>query len=129
MTDIHVLVIEPDNAADPEAHNVARFDLIDNGQATMDAVGGYVQAIPGHTFGGWLLLCDEDAKSKGLPLNWTATAVAQRLGLGLMPGDILRGRCLFVGTEGQEFADFPPEATAEVIHLFGGFVDAPDGGQ
>ena len=56
-------------------------------------VGGYIEPV---SFDGWVILCNENGKLEGLPVN-------MRLG----NVDVLVGTIVVLGTEGEEFTDCP----------------------
>lgn len=64
------IIITPEGVQTPVApRNGTDFDLTECQQA----VGGYIQAV--QTRDGRLLICDEEGKLKGKPVNRTATAL------------------------------------------------------
>lgn len=71
----------------------------------MDLVGGYIECVP------WdldtLMIMDEDGKTKGLGCNFGWC------------GDIIVGPVVWVGIDGEEFADVDPDVLYEVESFTG----------
>lgn len=78
------------------------------GHEQLDAVrkligGGYIEIVS--LFPGVVLICDEDGKGKGLPVNYGGTAMLARW---LQHGDFLVGTVLLAGSDGRgDLADLP----------------------
>ena len=53
------------------------------------AVGGYIEIVP--TRDGRLLVCNEEGKLKGLPVNWKATELTRGI---LAAEDLVVGDCV-----------------------------------
>jgi hypothetical protein len=63
-------------------------------------VGGYIETIPVKDFQNCVILCNEDGKMQGLPVNIR------------IPGDFIVGTIVVLGVDGDEFAAVPIEFSA-----------------
>ena len=79
---------------------IGHFAEIDNTlEAMQEIVGGYIETI---TFPGFVIVCNEEGKIRGLPENFK------------LPNDTVVGTVIVCGTDDDEFTDVP-------ICMFGWF--------
>ena len=75
------------------------------------AVGGYIEALQltleVHAY------IDEEGKLKGKKPNVMATMLCQKLGVGLMPGDIIVGDMFLFGSDDGDSIDVPENFLAD----------------
>ena len=72
---------------------IGHFAEIDNTlEAMQEIVGGYIETI---TFPGFVIVCNEEGKLRGLPENFKLT------------NDTVVGMVIVCGTEDDEFTDVP----------------------
>lgn len=70
--------------------------LVDNTlEAFQNLVGGYIQTVPCSGETNCIIVCNEEGKLLGLPYNF------------MTEWDIFVGTVVFVGVDGEEFADCP----------------------
>lgn len=76
-------------------------EIEDDLEVYQNILGGYLEAV------GFdkrqVLLCDEEGKFKGYEPNL------------LVPGDVIVGTVIIVGTEGEEFRSLTPEEISKAI--------------
>ncbi|MCB1257356.1 MAG: DUF3846 domain-containing protein [Microthrixaceae bacterium] len=115
MTDtrISALVIYTDAYSEPFPSRIAAdYTLYQR------IVGGYIEAVRGHTSTGdqVVFYVNEDGIALGLPTNHTATRLWHRLNPAAE--QVLLGNVVVVGADGCDDADVPAEAAtlARVVH-------------
>jgi hypothetical protein len=79
------------------------------------AIGGYLEALSvGENF---ICFIDEEGKMKGLRFNQPATDIIQAMlakrGRSMLPGDVIAGKAIFVGVDGENEGDIPREVVEE----------------
>ena len=86
------------------------YIIVPNGYGQLarlqELVGGYIEAYT--VSPDLVILMDEDGKLKDKPMNF------------LIPGDYVAGTALFVGVDGEEFADCP-YTDVEIEEIIEGF--------
>jgi hypothetical protein len=88
------------------------FRFITDLHATL---GGYLEALSvGENF---ICFIDEDGKAKGLRPNQRATDIIQLMlakrDRTMLPGDVIAGKAIFVGVDGEDEGDIPREVVEE----------------
>jgi len=74
----------------PEPKNGSNYSL----EELQTAIGGYIQVV--ELPSGDLLVCDEEGKLKGRPVNWQATEITREV---LSAYDVMVGDVLQIGPE------------------------------
>lgn len=107
-----LLVIKPDGS-----HTVSKLTDEPTLEALHEIVGGYIERVPyfttieiGGTVRNCLVFCNEDGKSKGLPINRTATLAWDRA---------LRRAGIATGLQHVPGSIVPPDHTGLSDHLVG----------
>lgn len=107
---VRVLVCPPEKASKVR-------EVVDYLQAYQELVGGYIQTVDvtdtleNATNESVLLVCNEEGKLQGLPVNMAASAVMDAIGAG----DVIVGTAFFVGVD--KMGDFASLTDEEILEL------------
>lgn len=93
---------------------VEKYTIENTLESLKEQVGGWIQPVSGRT-PGYTILCDEDGKPKGKPINFLATMLTPLFG-----DDWIVGTVLVVGDNGGgDLSDVPFHVEEALLTLWG----------
>lgn len=102
MKKLRVIICEVDKAPRVEEIN-------DDLKTMQEIVGGYIEVA---RTGNLIMVCDEDGKLKGLPMNRPLFNMRDEI------YDVVCGDCFLVGDDGEDFRSLTDDEIKEWMHTY-----------